>query len=49
MEEYFAKAIELANIGVKNLEGGPFGAVIVKDDKIIGYGNNGCLSKVKYP
>ncbi len=39
MQKYFDKAIELAKLGVKNLEGGPFGAVVVKDNKIIGYGN----------
>ena len=45
MQEYFDKAIELANLGVKNLEGGPFGAVVVKDNKIIGYGNNKVLKE----
>ncbi len=45
MEEYFEKAIELAELGVKNLEGGPFGAVVVKDNKIIGYGNNKVLKE----
>ena len=28
MQKYFDKAIELAKLGVKNLEGGPFGAVV---------------------
>ena len=45
MKEYFDKAIELAELGVKNLEGGPFGAVIVKDGKIVGYGNNKVLKE----
>ena len=45
MQEYFEKAIELAKLGVKNLEGGPFGAVIVKDNQIIGYGNNKVLKE----
>ena len=45
MEEYFEKAIELAELGVKNLEGGPFGSVVVKDNKIIGYGNNKVLKE----
>ena len=40
MQEYFDKAIELAKLGVENLEGGPFGAVVVKNNKIIGFGNN---------
>lgn len=33
-------AIALAEKGVENDEGGPFGCVIVKDDQIIGRGNN---------
>ncbi len=33
-------AIARATKGVKNEEGGPFGAVIVKDNKIVGEGNN---------
>ena len=45
MKEYFDEAIELAKRGVKNLEGGPFGAVVVKDGKIIGYGNNKVLKE----
>ncbi len=45
MQKYFDKAIELAKIGIKNLEGGPFGAVVVKDNKIIGYGNNKVLKE----
>ncbi len=45
MQIYFDKAIELAKLGVKNLEGGPFGAVVVKDNKIIGYGNNKVLKE----
>ncbi len=45
MQEYFDKAIELAKLGIKNLEGGPFGAVVVKDNKIIGYGNNKVLKE----
>ncbi len=45
MQEYFDKAIELAKEGVKNLEGGPFGAVVVKNNQIIGYGNNKVLKE----
>ncbi len=45
MENYLDKAIELAKFGVKNLEGGPFGAVVVKDNKITGYGNNKVLKE----
>ena len=45
MQKYFDKAIELAKLGVKNLEGDPFGAVVVKNNKIIGYGNNKVLKE----
>lgn len=34
------EAITLSQNGVRNNEGGPFGCVIVKDDRIIGRGNN---------
>lgn len=34
------EAIALSNEGVQNNEGGPFGCVIVKEDKIVGRGNN---------
>ena len=37
-------AIELALRGMRNNEGGPFGAVIVKDNVIIGQGNNRVIS-----
>ncbi len=37
-------AIELAFRGLRNNEGGPFGAVIVKDNVIIGQGNNRVIS-----
>ena len=44
MTKYFSEAINLARSGVKNKDGGPFGAVVVsKDNKIIGYGNNKVL------
>lgn len=40
-DKYFlAQAIEMAAQGMRNNEGGPFGAVIVKDGEIIGRGNN---------
>ena len=45
MQEYFKKAINLARVGVKNNEGGPFGAVVVKDGEIIGFGNNKVLKE----
>ena len=34
------EAIALARNGIRSNEGGPFGAVIVKDGKVIGRGNN---------
>ena len=34
------EAIRLAREGMRSKEGGPFGAVVVKDGKIIGRGNN---------
>ena len=34
------EAIKLSQNGVRNNEGGPFGCVIVKGEKIVGWGNN---------
>lgn len=34
------EAIQMAQKGMDNLEGGPFGAIVVKDGVIIGRGNN---------
>ncbi len=45
MEEYFNEAVMLAKNGVKELEGGPFGAIIVKEGKIVGVGNNKVLKE----
>ncbi len=39
-ENFMMEAIALSKKGVVNNEGGPFGCVIVKDDKIVGRGNN---------
>lgn len=39
-EKFMHEAIALSKKGMDNNEGGPFGCVIVKDDKIIGRGNN---------
>ncbi len=39
-EKFMMKAIMLSQRGIDTNEGGPFGCVIVKDDKIIGRGNN---------
>ena len=44
MNNYFEEAIKLAKNGVKNKEGGPFGAVVVDNKgRIVGYGNNQVL------
>lgn len=42
-ETYMRLAIELARRGAEQGQGGPFGAVIVKDGKIVGQGNNQVL------
>lgn len=39
-EKFMRRAIELAQKGMENGAGGPFGAVIVKDGKIVGEGCN---------
>jgi guanine deaminase len=46
-EEFMRKAIELSKESVQN-GGGPFGAVIVKDGKIIATGTN-CVTKSNDP
>jgi guanine deaminase len=38
--EYMQRAVELSREGVKAGDGGPFGAVIVRDGEIIAEGNN---------
>ena len=44
-EKFINKVIELAQKNVLAGKGGPFAAVIVKDDKIISYGYNQVTSK----
>ncbi|MBL7813587.1 MAG: nucleoside deaminase [Saprospiraceae bacterium] len=39
-KKFMRRAIELSRQGMSSNQGGPFGAVIVKDGKIIGEGNN---------
>lgn len=43
-EKFMQEAIALSAKGIQNNEGGPFGCVIVKDDKIVGRGNNSVTS-----
>ena len=43
-EKFMQEAIALSRSGIMNNEGGPFGCVIVKDDRIIGKGNNRVIS-----
>ncbi len=43
-EKFMQEAIDLALKGMRNNEGGPFGAVVVKDGVIIGRGNNMVLA-----
>ncbi len=38
--EYMRMAVEMARRGMNSDEGGPFGAVVVKDGKVVGRGNN---------
>jgi tRNA(Arg) A34 adenosine deaminase TadA len=39
-EKFMQEAIALSQSGMDNNEGGPFGCIIVKDDEIVGRGNN---------
>ncbi|MDG1517622.1 MAG: nucleoside deaminase [Flavobacteriales bacterium] len=39
-ENFMAEAVELSIKGMLNNEGGPFGAVVVKNGEIVGKGNN---------
>lgn len=40
---FMQQALQLAEAGMMKDEGGPFGCIIIKDDKIIGRGNNRVL------
>ena len=39
-EKYMMEAIALSKKAIEHNEGGPFGCIVVKDDEIIGRGNN---------
>ena len=43
--DYMKEALKEAYEGIENGHGGPFGAVIVKDNEIIGRGHNRVLQK----
>lgn len=45
MNEFMAKAIKEARIGILMGHGGPFGTVIVKNGKVIGWGHNMVIGK----
>ena len=47
-KQFMQEAINLAVKGMNQNDGGPFGAVIVKDGKIIGRGNN-CVTSTNDP
>ena len=38
--KFMEEAINISEYGMENNEGGPFGAVVVKDGVIVGRGNN---------
>ena len=43
-DQFMLEAVQLAHESVKKSQGGPFGAIIVKDNKVIGRGNNQVLA-----
>jgi tRNA(Arg) A34 adenosine deaminase TadA len=43
-EKFMMEAIALSQKAIENNEGGPFGCIVVKDDIIIGRGNNKVIS-----
>ncbi|MEP7252190.1 MAG: nucleoside deaminase [Ginsengibacter sp.] len=45
-EKFMMEAIALSKKGIDENEGGPFGCVVVKDDKVIGRGNNKVINNV---
>jgi len=47
-EHYLEEALRLARQGMERNEGGPFGAIVVKDGQVIGRGNN-CVTSRKDP
>ena len=45
MDKFMLLAIDEAKKAVSKRHGGPFGAVVVKDDKVVGVGHNEVLKK----
>lgn len=45
MNYFMEEAIKEAKDGVNHRHGGPFGAVVVKDGKIVGHGHNQVLHR----
>ncbi len=45
-EKFMMEAILLSQKGIDDNEGGPFGCIIVKEDKIIGRGNNKVINNL---
>ena len=45
-EKYMTEAAKEAYTVIENGHGGPFGSVIVKDDKIVGRGHNRVLYRI---
>jgi len=45
MNEFLALALEEARVGIENDDGGPFGAVIVRDGKVVSKAHNEVLKR----
>ena len=46
--EFMSLAIDLAVKSMRNNEGGPFGAIVIRDNEVIGRGNN-CVTSTNDP
>jgi tRNA(Arg) A34 adenosine deaminase TadA len=42
---FLLRAVELSRLGMESGEGGPFGAVVVRDGRVVGEGNNRVLCR----
>jgi len=43
-EKFMLEAIHLSRLGVSSDQGGPFGCIVVKNDEVVGRGNNRVIS-----